>query len=63
MSDVSKELGLRWKQASAELKSKYEKTASERRDIYRAELALYKSQHSPESEAEFSTVHNETVGH
>lgn len=49
VSDVARELGVRWKQAPVELKSKYEQAASEKKDVYKAELALYKNQTSTSS--------------
>ena len=46
VSDVAKELGLRWKNAPTELKSKYEQAASEKKDVYKNEMAAYKNQTS-----------------
>jgi hypothetical protein len=46
VSDVARELGVRWKKASVELKSKYEQAASEKKNVYQAEMALYKHQTS-----------------
>jgi hypothetical protein len=46
VSDVARELGVRWKNAPLELKNKYEQTASEKKHVYQAEMALYKHQAS-----------------
>lgn len=46
VSDVARELGIRWKNTPAELKSKYEQAASEKKHLYQAELAIYKHQTS-----------------
>ncbi|CAF3076849.1 unnamed protein product [Rotaria socialis] len=46
VSDVARELGVRWKQTPAELKIKYEQAASEKKNVYQAEMALYKNQTS-----------------
>jgi hypothetical protein len=46
VSDVARELGIRWKKASVELKTKYEQTASEKKNVYQAEMAIYKHQTS-----------------
>ena len=46
VSDVARELGVRWKQVPAELKTKYEQAASEKKHVYQAEMALYKHQNS-----------------
>lgn len=46
VSDVARELGIRWKQAPAELKVKYEQAASEKKNVYQVEMALYKHQTS-----------------
>ncbi len=49
VSDVARELGVRWKQASAELKTKYEQEASVKKHMYQAEMAIYKHQTSTSS--------------
>lgn len=49
VSDVARELGIRWKQATAESKNKYEQAASEKKHIYQAEMAVYKNQTSTSS--------------
>jgi hypothetical protein len=46
VSDVARELGVRWKNAPIELKNKYEQAASEKKNVYQAEMALYKHQTS-----------------
>ncbi|CAF0742338.1 unnamed protein product [Adineta steineri] len=46
VSDVARELGVRWKSAPAELKTKYEQAASEKKHVYQAEMAIYKHQTS-----------------
>ncbi len=46
VSDVARELGVRWKNAPVELKNKYEQAASEKKHVYQAELAIYKHQTS-----------------
>lgn len=46
VSDVARELGVRWKQASVELKNKYEQAASEKKQVYQVEMARYKHQTS-----------------
>jgi len=46
VSDVARELGVRWKQVPVELKTKYEQAASEKKNVYQAEMALYKHQTS-----------------
>lgn len=46
MSDVARELGIRWKNAPAELKTKYEQAASEKKHVYQTEMAAYKHQAS-----------------
>jgi len=46
VSDVARELGVRWKTAPLELKNKYEQAASEKKHVYQAELAIYKHQTS-----------------
>jgi hypothetical protein len=46
VSDVARELGLRWKNAAVELKTKYEQAASEKKNMYQAEMAIYKHQTS-----------------
>jgi hypothetical protein len=46
VSDVARELGVRWKQVPAELKTKYEQTACEKKHVYQAEMAIYKHQTS-----------------
>lgn len=46
VSDVARELGVRWKSTSVELKGKYEQAASEKKHVYQAEMALYKHQTS-----------------
>jgi len=63
VSDVARELGVRWKQAPIELKTKYEQAASEKKDVYKAEMALYKNQTStssspPETPQSPSTPHD-----
>ncbi|CAF1591782.1 unnamed protein product [Rotaria sp. Silwood1] len=63
VSDVARELGIRWKQTPAELKIKYEKVATEKRHVYQTELALYKHQSStnmssPETPSTPSTSHD-----
>lgn len=42
VSDVARELGVRWKQTPAEVKIKYEQAASEQKHVYQAEMAIYK---------------------
>ncbi|CAF2034144.1 unnamed protein product [Rotaria magnacalcarata] len=49
VSDVARELGIRWKNASVELKNKYEVAASEKKNVYQAEMAIYKHQASTNS--------------
>ena len=49
VSDVARELGIRWKNAPAELKTKYEQAASEKKNVYQAEMAIYKHQTSTSS--------------
>ena len=49
VSEVVRELGVRWKQAPMELKSKYEQTASEKKQVYQVEMAFYKTQTSTSS--------------
>jgi hypothetical protein len=46
VSDVARELGIRWKNAPVELKTKYEQAASEKKNVYQAEMAIYKHQTS-----------------
>ncbi|UJR14722.1 hypothetical protein I4U23_001715 [Adineta vaga] len=46
VSDVARELGVRWKNASPELKNKYEQAASEKKHLYQTEMAIYKHQTS-----------------
>lgn len=46
VSDVARELGVRWKNAPVELKTKYEQAASEKKNVYQAEMAIYKHQTS-----------------
>ncbi len=46
VSDVARELGVRWKNAPVELKNKYEQAASEKKHVYQAEMAMYKNQTS-----------------
>jgi hypothetical protein len=46
VSDVARELGVRWKQVPIELKTKYEQAASEKKNVYQAEMAIYKHQTS-----------------
>jgi hypothetical protein len=46
VSDVARELGVRWKNAPVELKNKYEQAASEKKNVYQAEMAIYKHQTS-----------------
>jgi hypothetical protein len=46
VSDVARELGVRWKTAPVELKNKYEQAASEKKHVYQAEMAIYKHQSS-----------------
>ncbi|CAF1028295.1 unnamed protein product [Adineta steineri] len=46
VSDVARELGTRWKNAPAELKTKYEQAACEKKNVYQAEMAIYKHQTS-----------------
>ncbi|CAF1331048.1 unnamed protein product [Rotaria sp. Silwood1] len=46
VSDVARELGIRWKNAPIELKNKYEQAASEKKHVYQAEMAIYKHQTS-----------------
>jgi hypothetical protein len=46
VSDVARELGIRWKKVPIELKNKYEQAASEKKHVYQAEMALYKHQTS-----------------
>ena len=46
VSDVARELGIRWKNAPVELKAKYEQAASEKKNVYQAEMAIYKHQTS-----------------
>ena len=46
VSDVARELGVRWKNAPVELKTKYEHAASEKKNVYQAEMAIYKHQTS-----------------
>ncbi len=46
VSDVARELGVRWKNAPVELKNKYEQAASEKKHVYQAEMAIYKHQTS-----------------
>ena len=46
VSEAARELGARWKLVPAELKSRYEQTALEQKDLYRNEMANYKSQTS-----------------
>ncbi|CAF3293585.1 unnamed protein product [Rotaria socialis] len=49
VSDVARELGIRWKNAPVELKNKYEVAASEKKNVYQAEMAIYKHQTSTNS--------------
>lgn len=49
VSEVVRELGIRWKQAPIELKSKYEQAASEKKQVYQVEMAFYKTQTSMSS--------------
>lgn len=49
VSDVARELGIRWKNAPVDLKARYEQTASEKKHAYQAEMALYKHQTSTNS--------------
>ena len=44
VSDAARELGIRWKNVPAEVKSRYEQAASEKKTAYLAEMALYKHQ-------------------
>lgn len=46
VSEIAKELGQRWKNAPIELRNKYEQSASEKKDVYKNEMALYKNQTS-----------------
>ena len=46
VSDIARELGVRWKNAPVELKNKYEQAASEKKHLYQEEMAIYKSQTS-----------------
>ncbi|CAF1211403.1 unnamed protein product [Rotaria sordida] len=46
VSDVARELGIRWKNAPIELKNKYEQAASEKKHVYQAEMAIYRHQTS-----------------
>jgi hypothetical protein len=46
VSDVARELGVRWKKAPVELKTKYEQAASEKKHVYQAEMVRYKHQTS-----------------
>ena len=46
VSDIARELGVRWKNAPAELKTKYEQVASEKKHLYQEEMAIYKNQTS-----------------
>jgi len=46
VSDVARELGIRWKNVPPELKTKYEQAASEKKHVYQAEMAMYKHQTS-----------------
>lgn len=52
VSDVARELGIRWKNAPIELKNKYEQAASEKKHVYQAEMALYKQTSSGTSPPE-----------
>jgi len=49
VSDVARELGIRWKKAPIELKTKYEQSACEKKNVYQVEMALYKHQTSTSS--------------
>ncbi len=49
VSDVARELGVRWKSVPVELKTKYEQAASEKKNVYQAEMAVYKHQTSTNS--------------
>jgi len=49
VSDVARELGIRWKKAAIETKNKYEQAASEKKHVYQAEMAIYKNQTSTSS--------------
>jgi HMG (high mobility group) box len=49
VSDAARELGIRWKNAPAEVKNRYEIAASEKKNVYLAEMALYKHQAPPGS--------------
>jgi hypothetical protein len=49
VSEVARELGVRWKQAPAELKAKYEQAASEKKHVYQTEMAIYRNQTSTSS--------------
>ena len=46
VSDAARELGIRWKNASPEVKNHYEQAASEKKTVYLAEMAVYKHQTS-----------------
>lgn len=46
VSDAARELGIRWKNAPPEVKNRYEVAASEKKNVYLAEMALYKHQTS-----------------
>lgn len=64
VSEAARELGARWKTVPAEIKSRYEQMAMEQKDVYRNEMAHYKSQTSSASEdysnslASFLTDHD-----
>ena len=45
VSDVARELGARWKNISAELKQKYEQSASEKKLAFMAEMTAYNINH------------------
>jgi hypothetical protein len=49
VSDVARELGVRWKNAPADLKNRYEQSASEKKNVYQNEMAVYKHQTSTSS--------------
>ena len=56
-NEIARVLGLKWKEASSEFKSSYERVARENRNIYLAELDLYKNQTSTTNSSP-DTVHD-----
>ena len=62
VSDVARELGVRWKQVPFELKNKYEQAASEKKNAYQAEMAIYRHQTSTSSSPPLDAAHEYPPG-